>query len=616
MAGYIGSKASVVSSGAERKKTFAITTTTTALTGLVYTPTKVHVFHNGVRLVDGTDFTATNSTSITLTVAAESGDQVVVVSYATFQTSDTVSASAGGTFAGNVAFGANATFGDNDKAVFGAGSDLQIYHDGSHSYISDLGTGPLRITTDGTGILLNKGTSESMGRFLIDGAVELFHNNVKKIETTATGINVAGQATLTSGQLNFAGSISDPNGAAYIWRPADNTLAFGTANEERMRITAAGNVGIGTAVPETTLEIKSTGTSIAGLKGHILVSDETAVAANVGGGVLLEGNYTTAGDDAVFGAIKGLKENGTSGNYAGALAFYSRPHGGLATERMRIDSSGHLLVGKTSANNTDVGTTIYSTLGFSSTRSGGVVGILNRTTNDGDIMQFRKSGTAVGSIGNFSTTVVYLAGNANGLKIVAPAAGVDAFGPSTTTGGNRDNTMDIGWSSNRFDDIFATNGTIQTSDRNEKQDVAALTATEMLVAARISGLFKTFRWIDSVADKGDNARTHTGVIAQDVQSAFIAEGLDSGDYALFTSATWWETQTDVAAVEADEDNEIEAADAYTRTDTFDTLDEAPDGATERTRMGIRYPELLAFVGSYNEQRFASIETRLAALEGN
>jgi hypothetical protein len=102
MAGYIGSKASVVSSGAERKKTFDITTSTTSLTGLSYTVGQVHVFHNGVRLVDGTDYTATNGTSITLTAAAESGDQVVVVSYATFQTSDTVSASAGGTFAGAV----------------------------------------------------------------------------------------------------------------------------------------------------------------------------------------------------------------------------------------------------------------------------------------------------------------------------------------------------------------------------------------------------------------------------------------------------------------------------------------------------------------------------------
>jgi len=104
MAGYIGSKASVVSSGAERKKVFDITTTTTSLTGLSYTPNQVHVFHNGIRLVDGTDYTATNRTSITLTTAAENGDQVVVISYATFQNSDTVSASAGGTFLGTVDF--------------------------------------------------------------------------------------------------------------------------------------------------------------------------------------------------------------------------------------------------------------------------------------------------------------------------------------------------------------------------------------------------------------------------------------------------------------------------------------------------------------------------------
>ena len=102
MAGYIGSKASVVSSGAERKKVFDITTTTTSLTGCSYTPNQVHVFHNGVRLVDGTDYTATDGSTVTLTTAAQSGDEVVVISYATFQTSDTVSASAGGTFSNAV----------------------------------------------------------------------------------------------------------------------------------------------------------------------------------------------------------------------------------------------------------------------------------------------------------------------------------------------------------------------------------------------------------------------------------------------------------------------------------------------------------------------------------
>ena len=59
---------------------------------------------------------------------------------------------------------------------------------------------------------------------------------------------------------------------------------------------------------------------------------------------------------------------------------------------------------------------------------------------------------------------------------------------------------------------------------------------------------------------------------------------------------------------------MEAQEAYTRTDTYDTAEEAPEGATERNRKGIRYPELLSFVGAATEQRLANIETRLAALE--
>lgn len=89
MSGYIGTRAAVASPGTERKKTFAITTTTTNLTGLSYTPGFVHVYHNGIRLVDSTDYTATDGSTITLTTAAENGDEVVVVSYGTFSPADT-----------------------------------------------------------------------------------------------------------------------------------------------------------------------------------------------------------------------------------------------------------------------------------------------------------------------------------------------------------------------------------------------------------------------------------------------------------------------------------------------------------------------------------------------
>jgi len=116
MAGYIGSAASVVSSGAENKKTFTITGATTSLTGLNYTVGKVHVFQNGVRLVDGTDYTATNGTTITLTVAAQSGDNVVVISQAAFQVADALLTS-GGTMTGDLTVqGAFTSKGIDDNA--------------------------------------------------------------------------------------------------------------------------------------------------------------------------------------------------------------------------------------------------------------------------------------------------------------------------------------------------------------------------------------------------------------------------------------------------------------------------------------------------------------------
>jgi len=107
MAGYIGSKASVVSSGVENKKVITATAGQTAFTGLTYSPNRVHVFQNGVRLVDGTDYTATDGNSLTLTVGAAANDQVVVVSYSGFTVGDVVPASTGGTFSNAVTIDAD-----------------------------------------------------------------------------------------------------------------------------------------------------------------------------------------------------------------------------------------------------------------------------------------------------------------------------------------------------------------------------------------------------------------------------------------------------------------------------------------------------------------------------
>ncbi len=71
----------------------------------------------------------------------------------------------------DVTFTEDILLGDSKKAIFGAGSDLAIYHDGSNSIIEDVGTGRLILRSDGDGIDINKGSSENIAKFRSDGVV-------------------------------------------------------------------------------------------------------------------------------------------------------------------------------------------------------------------------------------------------------------------------------------------------------------------------------------------------------------------------------------------------------------------------------------------------------------
>ncbi len=88
------------------------------------------------------------------------------------------------------------SLGDNKKAQFGAGNDLQIYHDASHSYVTDNGTGNLKIGSGNQVDIL--GTSETLATFVDDGAVSLYHNDGVKIATTATGVSITGTLLATT----------------------------------------------------------------------------------------------------------------------------------------------------------------------------------------------------------------------------------------------------------------------------------------------------------------------------------------------------------------------------------------------------------------------------------
>jgi hypothetical protein len=204
--------------------------------------------------------------------------------------------------------GNDINFGDNDKANFGAGSDLQIYHDSADSYVQDAGIGRLILKTNGTRIQLNGGDDE-MIRAVKDGTVKLFYDNAEKLETTSTGVTVTG--TVVSDGLTVD----------------TNTLYVDSSNNR---------VGIGTTIVDSLLHLQKTDATS---------YSATATDGQVGVGptIYLENpanSNATVGGQIVFG-MRSTEEQvriGATGGTAPALTF-----GTADAERMRIDSSGNVI---------------------------------------------------------------------------------------------------------------------------------------------------------------------------------------------------------------------------------------------------------------------------------
>ena len=351
------------------------------------------------------------------------------------------------------------------------------------------------------------------------------------VNSGISNIGVRVESSDTTSSIEFIDSGTASTALSPRVGGISNDFFVQTNGAERMRINSSGNVGIGTSSPATDLHIKNTGSTQ----------------------LLLESGNTDTGF-LLFGDAQDSNIGSVSYNHSDNSMRFETDD----SERMRIDSSGNLLVGKTASGSNTVGFETSSNGQSISTTNGSSSLILNRKTSDGTIADFRKDGSSVGSIGTASGSMYIEGSPATG------KAGLTFYGSSIEprdTGAPADNAVDLGASGARFKDIYATNGTIQTSDRNEKQDIEELSEAEQRVAVTAKGLLRKFRWKDSVANKGDDARIHFGIIAQDLQDAFEAEGLDAGDYAMFISTTWTDEET----------NE------------------------EKTRMGVRYSELLAFI---------------------
>ena len=418
------------------------------------------------------------------------------------------------------------------------------------------------------------------------------------------GVN-AGNSIVSGGTNNVV--VGEDAGTAIS--TGDNNVAVGT-DALQSATTPSGNVAIGSgAMKDNVLSESNVAIGMNALNAFTGTTGSSLVDSyNVAVGHYAGVAVTTGSQNTLLGAVCGNAFQTTIRNTS--VGYGATRAAGLGKNNTCVGAAAGLVL--TGESNTIVGPYLdssggpgeYITSGDKNTVIGNFGG--NAANGHGATIDIRTQDNTA-SISDGSGNLAFIKWS-------------DTF--SYFFGGIRpwlDDSIDLGVASNRFDDIFATNSTINTSDRTLKQDEAVLSSAEMAVAARISGLFKNFRWKSAVATKGNDARTHSGVIAQDVVAAFEAESLDSRDYALFISSDWWtHPRVEPAAPEfLNEDGTVrhEATDEYTTDEQFATEAAAPDGATKHTRLGIRYTELLSFLAAYNEQRFAAIETRLTALEG-
>jgi hypothetical protein len=227
---------------------------------------------------------------------------------------------------------------------FGLGSGFFSPSGTDHVAISTASTE--RLVVDSSGNVGINSTSPSY-RLQLGNNTSIATATPEVLSLGATYSNTAGSNPKlrlwddTTGYMGFGVSSSQID---YICAGTYDHV-FHTSSNERMRINSSGNVGIGTSAPLTKCHLDGPN----GV-GSTMFLSASNLAADAGGSLGLGGNYNGTNRTS-WASVDGLKENATSGNYAGYLAFKTRPNGGSNTERMRIDSSGNVAIGDSTPTN-------------------------------------------------------------------------------------------------------------------------------------------------------------------------------------------------------------------------------------------------------------------------
>ncbi len=172
---------------------------------------------------------------------AELGTNASTISTGTLadaRLSSNVALITGATFTGNL------NLDDDVKATFGTGNDLEIYHNGSHSFIQDVGTGGLYIESNN--VFLRSSTGERFFEATEDGSVQIFYDNSEKLTTTTGGINITGDVvatgSLTSVNLTFSGNLDGGDNDKILLGASDDLQLYHDGSNSVILDTGTGDL--------------------------------------------------------------------------------------------------------------------------------------------------------------------------------------------------------------------------------------------------------------------------------------------------------------------------------------------------------------------------------------
>ena len=309
---------------------------------------------------------------------------------------------------GSTAPDANLQIMNNDGSSyrFGYGGSSDVYLDADNVYIrtDNGGANTATFTTTGLGI----GTTSPSRPLEVTGSATNFSGEIKvNNSSSASGAHGAIQF-VTEGESSgliigkHSSGFSEPD-LAFIYNELNSAMQFGTNNTERMRIDSSGKVGIATTSPSTALDIlASTNSTNSAVYPVVTIQNTAANSDNSYAGLNVKG-----GNGQVNGFI--LADGRSSANVFSIRTETATPiqFNTNGSERMRIDSSGNLLIGKTVTTFGTAGIRFGSNGNSDFTRDDGNVINLNRTTSNGSLIGFYQDGTEEGNISVSGTNVYY-----------------------------------------------------------------------------------------------------------------------------------------------------------------------------------------------------------------